>query len=74
MPNFHFLQDTDLAMSVRAAGYRVLVQPLAVVYHQEGGTFGTEEASDRKKLLMIENGKKFRQKWEKELQVCFWVV
>jgi GT2 family glycosyltransferase len=31
-----YYEDTDLAMSVRAHGLHVAVQPLAVVYHQEG--------------------------------------
>lgn len=37
-----------------ANGYQVVYQPLAVVYHQEGTTFGTD-ASERKQTLMKQN-------------------
>eukprot|EP00967_Tisochrysis_lutea_P053710 scaffold66911_cov18-Tisochrysis_lutea.AAC.1 len=39
-----YYEDTDLAMAVRAHGYHVYMQPLAVVYHQEGSTLGTDES------------------------------
>ncbi len=29
-----YFEDTDFAMTVRASGLKVLLQPLAVVYHQ----------------------------------------
>lgn len=63
------LQDTDFAMAVRAAGYKVLLQPVSVVYHQEGGTFGTDANSDIKRRLMLENGQKFKKKWDTVLKV-----
>lgn len=56
-------------MAVRAAGLRVLLQPLAVVYHQEGGTFGTDETSELKRRLMAENRDKFERKWREDLRV-----
>lgn len=62
------LQDTDFAMAVRAAGLRVLLQPLAVVHHQEGGTFGTDATSDLKRRLMDQNRERFQHKWESALQ------
>lgn len=37
-----------------AKGYKVVYQPLAVVYHQEGTTFGTDE-TERKQMLMKRN-------------------
>lgn len=63
-----YYEDTDLAMAVRVAGLEVLVQPLAVNYHQEGGTFGTESTSDLKRRLMAENKEKFLAKWGHILQ------
>lgn len=65
-----YFEDTDFAMSVRAAGLKVLLQPLAVVYHQEGTTFGTDATSDLKRQLMAENRRKFLRKWSDVLQVC----
>lgn len=62
-----YYEDTDLAMSVRAAGITVVYQPLAVVYHQEGGTFGGDE-SPRKQRLMAANRAKFVDKWAHQLQ------
>lgn len=43
-----YYEDTDLAMRVRAAGLRVLVQPVARVVHLEGTTAGTDPASGMK--------------------------
>ncbi len=50
-----------------AKGYRVLYQPLAVVYHQEGTTFGTD-ATERKQKLMARNREVFIKRWESSLQ------
>lgn len=55
-------------MSVRAAGYDVLFQPLAVAFHQEGSTFGTDATSDLKRQLMAQNKQKFSEKWRYVLQ------
>ena len=63
-----YFEDTDLAMAARAAGREVLVQPLAVVYHQEGGTFGTDADSPLKRRLMAENGARFEEKWRTVLR------
>ena len=56
-------------MTVRAAGLQVLLQPLAVVYHQEGTTFGTDSSSSLKRQLITENRAKFVHKWGSVLQV-----
>lgn len=64
---FGYYEDTDLAMAVRAAGLKVLYQPLALVYHQEGGTFGGDD-SPRKQRLMAANRAKFVDKWALQLQ------
>lgn len=61
--------DTDFATSVAFAGHEVLYQPLAVVYHQEGNTFGTDEDSELKHTLMAHNKQQFFEKWKAILQV-----
>ncbi|GAB4814786.1 hypothetical protein N2152v2_001832 [Parachlorella kessleri] len=63
-----YFEDTDLAMSVRAAGLQVLLQPLAVVHHLEGTTFGTDATSALKRQLMEDNRAKFVHKWGSVLQ------
>ncbi|KAG7674265.1 putative N-acetylglucosaminyl-diphospho-decaprenol L-rhamnosyltransferase [Nannochloris sp. 'desiccata'] len=61
-----YYEDTDLAMALREAGWQVVLQPFAVVYHQEGGVFGSD--SVEKTQLMVENRAKFQRKWEIQLQ------
>eukprot|EP00200_Dunaliella_tertiolecta_P006567 CAMPEP_0202347168 /NCGR_PEP_ID=MMETSP1126-20121109/5648_1 /ASSEMBLY_ACC=CAM_ASM_000457 /TAXON_ID=3047 /ORGANISM="Dunaliella tertiolecta, Strain CCMP1320" /LENGTH=811 /DNA_ID=CAMNT_0048938685 /DNA_START=361 /DNA_END=2797 /DNA_ORIENTATION=- len=61
-----YYEDTDLAMAVRAHGYHVYMQPLAVVYHQEGSTLGTDE-SEEKQALMTANRRIFYSKWLPQL-------
>ncbi|KAF5832474.1 glycosyl transferases group 1-domain-containing protein [Dunaliella salina] len=61
-----YFEDTDLAMAVRAHGYQVYMQPLAVVYHQEGSTLGTDESAE-KQALMAANRRIFLSKWQAQL-------
>ena len=63
-----YYEDTDLAMALSAAGLPVMLQPLAVVHHREGGTFGTDETSAPKRVLMERNGRLFAAKWADRLQ------
>lgn len=62
-----YYEDTDLAMGVRQLGKRVILQPFAIAFHQEGGTFGSE--TPEKQKLMDRNKMIFFSKWEKELKV-----
>jgi GT2 family glycosyltransferase len=57
-----YYEDTDLAFSIRALGYKVLYQPKAEVIHYEGITHGTELSSGIKRFQEI-NRKKFVKKW-----------
>ncbi len=57
-----YYEDTDLAFSVRAAGYRVVVQPSSAVIHHEGISNGTDTSSGVKRYQEI-NRAKFVQKW-----------
>lgn len=61
-----YYEDTDLAMKVRRAGYKVFYQPLSVVTHYEGLSNGLDESSGLKKYQAI-NRDKFFGKWEHDL-------
>jgi GT2 family glycosyltransferase len=63
-----YYEDTDLAFTMTQAGLDIVYQPLAVVYHQEGSTFGTDQTSDLKRQLMKQNKAKFVEKWADKLQ------
>lgn len=62
-----YYEDTDLAMAIRKLGKKVILQPFATVFHQEGGTFGSD--TPEKQALMNHNRKLFFTKWERELNV-----
>lgn len=57
-----YYEDTDLSFAARAAGYRVLYQPEAVVCHIEGGSHGRNVDSGIKHYQAV-NKEKFREKW-----------
>ena len=61
-----YYEDTDLALKVRQAGYKVLYQPLSEVIHYEGATAGTDLAVGTKKYQEI-NRTTFAEKWASEL-------
>ncbi|SDP96094.1 Glycosyltransferase, GT2 family [Actinopolyspora xinjiangensis] len=62
-----YYEDTDLAFGVRAAGYRTVVQPRAVVVHHEGVSNGTETGSGVKRHQEL-NRRSFVAKWEDTLR------
>ena len=62
-----YYEDTDLAFRVRESGFKVLIQPLSAVIHHEGITSGTDTSSGTKKYQLI-NQKKFKDRWQTELQ------
>lgn len=61
-----YYEDTDLCFSIRAAGFSVWYQPLSLVVHAEGGSYGTDE-SPRKQQLMAANRESFLSKWSSAL-------
>jgi glycosyltransferase involved in cell wall biosynthesis len=61
-----YYEDTDLAFAVRAAGYKVIYQPLSTVFHFEGLSNGTDLGNGIKQY-QVENQAKFRNKWQREL-------
>jgi GT2 family glycosyltransferase len=64
-----YYEDADLAMRVRAAGYRVYYQPAARVVHFEGVSAGTDRGpvvSGMKRYQAI-NREKFLARWGSEI-------
>jgi GT2 family glycosyltransferase/glycosyltransferase involved in cell wall biosynthesis len=57
-----YYEDTDLCFSARAAGYRVVYQPAAVVCHLEGASHGTDVTSGVKQHQVV-NQARFVDKW-----------
>jgi len=61
-PNYY--EDTDLQMHIQHdLGKEVWLQPLAIVHHNEHGTFGTKESQH----LMQKASKVFKSKWRSAL-------
>ena len=61
-----YYEDTDLAMSVRAAGLRVIYQPKSIVLHHEGVSSGTDPTAGTKKY-QVHNRNGFHDKWRDSL-------
>jgi len=62
-----YCEDSDLALKLRARGYRVIYQPLSIVVHFEGMTSG-KDTSSGVKSYQIQNNKKLFHRWHKELK------
>jgi GT2 family glycosyltransferase/2-polyprenyl-3-methyl-5-hydroxy-6-metoxy-1,4-benzoquinol methylase/glycosyltransferase involved in cell wall biosynthesis len=62
-----YYEDTDLAFAVRAAGYRTVVEPAAVVVHHEGVSHGTDPSSGHKRFQET-NRAVFAEKWADALK------
>ncbi|MFK5955334.1 MAG: glycosyltransferase [Planctomycetota bacterium] len=62
-----YYEDADLAFAVRAAGYRTVYEPKAVVTHLEGISHGTDVSTGLKKY-QVENQAKFEEKWRDTLR------
>ena len=62
-----YCEDADLALKIRAAGYRVLYQPLSTVFHYEGVTSGTDPARGIKSH-QIANTRKLFERWRERLK------
>jgi O-antigen biosynthesis protein len=61
-----YYEDTDLAFAVRAAGFRTVVQPKAVVVHHEGVSHGTDVSAGVKRYQEV-NRRSFVEKWSDTL-------
>lgn len=66
-----YYEDADLCFAIRAAGYRVLYEPRAVVVHHRGLSFGDEDrdafGAARKHAAMEANRQIFAAKWAAQL-------
>jgi GT2 family glycosyltransferase len=62
-----YYEDTDLCMSVRAAGFKVIFQPVSRLIHVEGATAGKNTSSGFKRFQEI-NRHKFVEKWREQLE------
>lgn len=61
-----YCEDSDLAFSVRRAGYRVVYQPMSKVIHFEGVSNGTDVNGTGLKRYQVENSRKLKEKWADE--------
>ena len=61
-----YYEDADLAFAIRAAGYRTVYEPRAVVTHLEGVSHGTD-INPGLKRYQVENQAKFLDKWRDTL-------
>jgi GT2 family glycosyltransferase len=63
---FHPVQfeDIDYCYRIRQAGWRCRYEPLAEMYHFENTTTEGEVAPKRYIRLTLEQGKKFKEKWQ----------
>lgn len=62
-----YYEDTDLCFRVRAAGWRVMVQPASAVVHLEGQTAGTSVTGTGMKRFQAINHRKFLRRWKDTL-------
>lgn len=62
-----YYEDTDYCFAVRAAGYEVVYQPAAEIFHFEGISNGTDLGSGIKQY-QVTNREKFQQKWRSVLE------
>ena len=62
-----YYEDTDLAFSVRQAGFRVVYEPESAVFHREGATAGVNLTKGFKKYQAV-NRERFLEKWDAVLK------
>lgn len=58
-----YWEDTDLALSLATIGLDIVMQPMSVVIHDEGGSLSSAKAA-----LMARNQRLFQQKWAATLR------
>ncbi|MFG0773286.1 glycosyltransferase [Vibrio plantisponsor] len=63
-----YCEDSDLCLSIRDKGYKVLMQPKSVVIHFEGISSGTDLNSGVKQYQVV-NSEKLKEKWYSLLQM-----
>ena len=63
-----YCEDTDLAFTLRGAGYETWLQPLSMVLHYEGRSHGRDVYGDIKAYQLL-NLEKFYTRWNGALRV-----
>ncbi len=58
-----YCEDSDLALKIRKAGYRVIYQPMSTIIHYEGITSG-KDTSTGAKSYQVDNSKKLFSRWK----------
>ncbi|MCR4999339.1 MAG: glycosyltransferase family 2 protein [Lachnospiraceae bacterium] len=61
--------DTDLCMQIRRAGYRVVMQPQAVLTHFESKSRGRDEQSPEKLARFNQESMRFQRRWFREITI-----
>jgi len=62
-----YCEDSDLAFRLRAAGWKVLYQPRAMIIHHEGASHGTDTNAGIK-AHQVTNGRKLLERWRATLE------
>ena len=62
-----YYEDTDLCFAARLAGFKVVYQPAARIYHFDGVSHGTDLGAGIKQHQLA-NCEKFQQKWQATLR------
>ena len=60
------LNDVDFCLKIREAGYGILFNPYAKLYHYESKSRGTEDTKEKKERFQSEIDR-FQAKWETEI-------
>jgi GT2 family glycosyltransferase len=61
------LNDVDFCMKIRSAGYRIIWNPYAKLYHYESKSRGYEDTMEKQARFQSEIDR-FQKKWERELK------
>ena len=61
------LNDIDFCMKIRAAGYKILFNPYAKLYHYESKSRGYEDTAEKQARFQREISR-FQEKWEQEIK------
>lgn len=61
------LNDIDFCLKIRAAGYKILFNPYAKLYHYESKSRGYEDTEEKKERFQSEITK-LQTKWEQEIK------
>ncbi len=61
------LNDVDFCMKIRAAGYRIIWNPYAKLYHYESKSRGYEDTMEKQARFQREIDR-FQKKWEQEIK------